>query len=742
MFLRFSRHFALTVLLVAALSGFATGPAAAAPLDNGAVVPAAPPGGLNALASGLKGFGIPGIGGGKLPVLLDADTLTFDEDTGVAEAEGHIVVSMGDRKITADRIRYDSRTQEAELSGSVRFKNEGDDFAFDRIVINIDTEMGILYNGTIHLSTNNYRIASERIEKTGPQSFFIRKGSLTSCDCDPIPDWNFEVRRSRVTIDGYAIGKDVTFKVRDMPVLWLPWAAFPVKLTRQSGFLMPGYLHSRKIGNGITLPWYQVINKWSDATLTLDAMDRRGLKTELEYRFVLNPASEGGIKGAFLHDRETGSDLSRVYGENIYRSGRWDANGRWDIGSDAVYYRDFVEDDLLRTARHIPSRGFAGQTRESSVASLSVSRAKDIQDIPGIDNTVQRLPELVLTALPERIGGAAIGVDGWATGGAAWLYRRGAEREARAHGLAELSRTVTLYPSVFLTPYFAVDGLESRRSGGPPRQSDDGGGRIVPMGGAQLSATVWRYFATPSGGTLVHSVNPSVKYLWVPTVSQDDIPITDQWSRIDARKQATFSISQGLHRIGSAGTPTELASLDLEWAYDAGSRQVPQSPYVDPLSPFVWTLRDQIDLNAGRPRDTHDASDILARLRVNPAARWKATGEALFDPNTRGLTSASIGAEWRSDDENRTSLDYRISRGLSEDIHGQFGWRIARVVGLLGNLNYSIRNKEMTEGAATVNLYPRSDCWNVGFTVHRTTLPSDTSIRFVFGLKGIGGVGK
>ncbi len=738
-----ARNIMATIILVLALCSPAISFAADGSTADSASSPAnALPKGIGSFASGFKGFGLPGSDGGKLPVLLDADTLTFDEDTGVVMAEGHVVVSLGTRTIHADKIRYDSRTQEAELAGSVRFKSEGDDFAFDRIVINLDTEMGILYNGTIHLETNNYRVSGERIEKTGPRSFFLRKGSLTTCECDPIPDWNIEVKRSRVTMDGYAVGRDVIFRIRDVPVLWLPWGAFPVKMTRQSGFLIPSYIHSRTIGNGISIPWYQVINRWSDATLTLDAMDRRGLKTELEYRFVLNPASEGTVRGAFLHDRESGNDLSRFYGENIYRKGKWNANGRWDIASDSIYYRDFVEPEILRTARHIPSRAFVAESRESSNIALSAVGAKDIQDIPGVDNTVQRIPELTVTVLPERIGGPSVGIDGWGSGAGTWFHNREGVEEGRVHGLAELARTMTLYPSVFLTPFVSVDGLASRRNGAGPGSTDNGGERLLPMAGAQLSATAWRYFATPSGGTLVHSINPSVKYQWVPNVAQNDIPITDQWSRIEGRKQATFSISQGLHRLGSAGTPTELASLDLEWAYDVGSRKTPQTPYVDPLSPFVWTLRDQIDLNAGRSRDTNNASDILARLRINPAARWKATGEALFDPNSRGLTAASIGAEWRVDAENRASFNYRISHQLSEDLQALCGWRIARLIGVSGKLNYSIRNKEVTDGTATVNLYPRSDCWNIGLALHKTTRPSDTSFRLMVALKGIGGVGK
>jgi len=50
-------------------------------------------------------------------------------------------------------------------------------------------------------------------------------------------------------------------------------------------------------------------------------------------------------------------------------------------------------------------------------------------------------------------------------------------------------------------------------------------------------------------------------------------------------------------------------------------------------------------------------------------------------------------------------------------------------------------NGNLSEGAVGVSVYPRSDCWNVGFSVDRKTQPDDTSVRFTFGLKGIGSGG-
>jgi hypothetical protein len=53
-----------------------------------------------------------------------------------------------------------------------------------------------------------------------------------------------------------------------------------------------------------------------------------------------------------------------------------------------------------------------------------------------------------------------------------------------------------------------------------------------------------------------------------------------------------------------------------------------------------------------------------------------------------------------------------------------------------------VRNGYLSEGAVGVSVFPRSDCWNVGFTVERKTQPDDTSVKLSFGLKGIGSIGK
>ncbi|MHB1024805.1 MAG: LPS-assembly protein LptD [Desulfobacteria bacterium] len=687
------------------------------------------------IPSSLKDLSKPGI---RLdaPVHMTADTLNYDEDTGIAVAEGNVEVAFGTRTMRADRVRYDSTTGEADLSGKVRYKDVDEEFAFDRITINLDSETGVLYKGTIRISSSNYQIASQKIEKTGKSTFLIEKGTLTTCPCDPEPDWKFEVRRAQVTLDKYAVGKDITFRIRGVPVLWLPWGAFPVKMTRQSGLLLPNFSSNKSRGYTLQVPYYQVINRWSDATVTLDTMSRRGYRPEAEYRFVLNPDSVGAVRATVFHDRVEDRIRGRYYGENVFRSGPFTANATLEVPTDPRYYLDLVDNNALVWARHARSEGFASVTGAQSEHALSIVWNKDLQEIPGPDNTVQRMPEYTMTILP--VGVPTVGVDLSGEVSAARFQRRDGFDELRARGFGEVSRAIPLYRSFTLVPYLFADALGTRFEQTPANGPTDRG-RFVPGGGATLSADARKDIP---GGRLVHSAGATAGFRYVPKVNQDDLPITDRWSRLAPQSQFLFTLSQRLLGMKDGVAPKEFLSFHIEWAYDLGGSEPWGSPYVDPLAPYVRALRDQVDTGAGRPPKKNNAtSDIYAKIGVNPIDRWRFQGEALFDPMENSFTVGAISGEYKKDEDHRFLAEYRLSRDLAEDVRGTFAWPLLRWLHVKAQMSYSLRNGNLSEGGVGVSVFPRSDCWNVGFTVDRRTQPDDTSVKLTFGLKGIGSVG-
>jgi LPS-assembly protein len=617
----------------------------------------------------------------------------------------------------------------------VRYKDAGDEFAFDRITINLDSEMGVLYNGTIRISSSNFLIASQKIEKIGKSSFLIEQGMLTTCPCDPEPDWKFEVRRARVTLDQYATGKDITFRIRGVPVLWLPWGAFPVKMTRQSGFLLPNFSSNNSRGFTLQVPYYQVINRWSDATVTLDAMSRRGYRPEIEYRFVLNPESEGALHATYFHDRVEQENRGRFYGENVFRSGAFTANAKLEVSTDPTYYVDMYDSDALRSLRYAQSAGFASLSGANAEQAVSIVWNKDLQETPGPDNTVQRVPEYTMTLLPARI--PIVGVDLSGEISATRFLGGNSLDEVRARGFGEISRALPLYRSVTLVPYLFADVLWTRFEPSPGNWSD--AGRFVPGGGATLSVDARRDFP---GRSLVHTAEVSAGYRYVPKINQDDLPITDQWSRLAPQSQFLFTFSQRLLGVADTAAPKEILLLNIEWAYDLDKNDPSATPYVDPLAPYIRALRDQINTGAGLPPGQNTAaSDIYARMRFTPVQRWRFQGEVLFEPAENSFTVGAVSGEYKKDEDHRVLAEYRLSRDLAEDVRGTFAWRLLRWLRFQAQANYSVKNGYLTEGAVKMSVVPRSDCWSVGFGVERKTQPDDTSVKLSFVLNGIGSVG-
>ncbi|MGA8754222.1 LPS-assembly protein LptD, partial [Candidatus Deferrimicrobium sp.] len=607
------------------------------------------------------------------PVNLTADTLSYDEETGIAVAEGNVELAFGTRTMRADRVQYDSTTGEADLSGKVRYKDADEEFSFDRITINLDSETGVLYNGSIRISSSNYQIASRQIEKTGKSSFLIEKGMLTTCPCDPEPDWKFEVRRARVALDQYAVGRDITFRVRGIPVLWLPWGAFPVKTTRQSGLLLPNFSSNRSRGYTLQLPYYQVVNRWSDATVTLDAMSRRGYRPEAEYRFVLNPESAGAVRATMFRDRIEDRSRGRYYGENVFRSGPFTANAILELPTDPRYYLDMVDNNALVWARYARSEGFVSVTGAHSEHALSIVWNKDLQEIPGSDNTVQRVPEYTMNVL--SVGIPTIGVDLSGELSATRFQRGDGGGELRARGFGEVSRAIPLYRSFTLVPYIFADVLGTRFGQSPANGPSDPG-RFVPGGGATLSADARKDI---QGGALVHSAGVSAGFRYVPRIRQEDLPITDRWSRLAPQSQFLFTLSQRLLGVKEGASPKEILSFHIEWAYDLGGSEPSGSPYVDPLAPYVRALREQVDTGAGRPLEKNNApSDIYATIGLNPIERWRFQGEALFDPVENFFTVGAVSGEYKKDDDHRFLAEYRLSRNLAEDVRGTYAWRLLR----------------------------------------------------------------
>ena len=238
------------------------------------------------------------------PWHINADEISYDKKLDQYIAKGNVSITQKGKNLTADFARFDQKTSKVLAVGHA-IMTVGDDVLIgNRMEMDLETETGTVYNGTIFLEANHFYIRGDKINKIGPDSYSTDKGCLTTCDGDR-PAWKITGKNVEVTVEGYGYATHATLWARSVPVLYSPWLMFPVKQKRQTGLLLPQIGYSDRRWEEYNQPLYLVIDDSQDATFYLHHMGRRGNKIGMEYRYVMDENSKGTLMYDYLNDKKT-----------------------------------------------------------------------------------------------------------------------------------------------------------------------------------------------------------------------------------------------------------------------------------------------------------------------------------------------------------------------------------------------------------------------------------------------------
>ena len=214
-------------------------------------------------------------------IRITADTMSHDQERDLFTATANVKATWEGMNLTCDRVEYDRKNQRLIAEGNVRMDKGGDSLQGERAVFDMETGRGELEKGRIFVQQKSLAISGERICRTSDSNYSIEQGTFTTCEGSGTPAWNFSSSSLEVTLDEYASGWNTIFYVKGVPAFYFPYLLFPVKKDRQSGFLIPHIGVSKSRGLQIELPYYWAISPNQEATITLDAMEKRGLLSSM-----------------------------------------------------------------------------------------------------------------------------------------------------------------------------------------------------------------------------------------------------------------------------------------------------------------------------------------------------------------------------------------------------------------------------------------------------------------------------
>ncbi len=714
-------------------------------------------------------------------VRVKADSLSYEEQSDTVTATGSVVVTKGETTVNADTIGVNRATNEVTAQGNVVLKDPQGEINADTLHLEMENETGEATNGTVRLPRNQYILTGQTLQKSYGQSYHIENGALTTCQCNDFrkADWSIGGKTIDVTLRGKGEVSDGIFRVRDIPIFYLPYGTVSVNNDRQSGLLFPAYGFSSSRGFVWQQPFYWDISKSQDMTLTTDLETSARIGLWGEYRYAPNEQTEGQLAASYFNEQIRGPATTSTPVD------RWSMTGthRQTLADDLRLYSDlfFVSDDLflreinhhaldlssvedstdflLRTRRFTDSHVGGVKTWANALLRTEASYYQDLQQEQ--DSAFQVLPRIQFQGQQrfwqDRLE-AGIAIDG------ANFYRN----QGYAGQRLDLAPSVALpfhwedyaFGALHVVGRETAYHLTSEEQGQPalpqPGQLHGDRTREIVQFDAQIGTRLSRVFDVGWGRLLKlqHVVEPEVTYFYVPFVEQEDLPLYDSLDRINKRNLLVYGISNQL--LGKfATTPItdgsgqsepqtevrELARLRVTNAYDPTRRlSEGQNHFSDvdvyarltPLPYTTFTFDSTYDVGKGNvittragafvrdPRPLPPTTPLLQHLQrsTTVGVSYRATSERLvkqFDP------SSSIDPP--------NEVDANIIFRLNEAFTGSYIGR------------YDLNTTSFIGNRYFVRYFSPQHCWFVDFGIIDKVNPREFEFRFMLTLVGLSSSG-
>jgi LPS-assembly protein len=220
---------------------------------------------------------------------LISDNLQITGDTRLI-ADGNVEVFFKGRRLKASRIIFDQSTDRLEITGPIVLTEETGNTLIlaSQADLAADLSEGILTSARLVLNQQLQLAANRMVRVSGRYTALqtVAASSCKVCEGDPTPLW--EIRARRVVhdeVERQIYFDRAQFRLAGVPVLYIPRLRMPdPTLKRATGFLMPSIRTTSDLGTGIRVPYFIVLGKSADLTLTPYLTARQSQTLGLTYR--------------------------------------------------------------------------------------------------------------------------------------------------------------------------------------------------------------------------------------------------------------------------------------------------------------------------------------------------------------------------------------------------------------------------------------------------------------------------
>ena len=656
----------------------------------------------------------------------------------LASFAGNVDITTDSAVIHAEKAEVSDNGKSVSATGNVTYSDRQLSVSSDGLSVSSQTQTLNMQNTVYQLTGFVGHGAAEEIDISADDGISLKEVSFTTC---PLGQEDWRLVASEISIEqGETMGeaRHTRFYVGDVPVLYLPYFAFPVSNQRQSGLLFPLISSSTSTGIDYEQPYYWNIAPNYDMTISPRLMSNRGVQLKTEFRY-LTESSQGNLFLEYLpNDTKLASDDSRYFYRYQHQGtlgDNWMLNADLNGISDNNYIVDLGSDFYNRSDTTINRT--LGVEYFSNHVDFSLY-VRDFDTIGDYEDIYRALPEAKIQ-LRQPLGDMlALTVD------SELAYFDNAQENnptaLRWHVAPTLSLPYQRYWGEMTAELTVMNTYYHQREIEGTLLEEEVNRTLTR--GRLFSSLYLERNDNLLGNNMTVTLEPKIQYLYTSYEDQSNIGLYDT--------TALLNDVNGLFR-GQEFTGLDRISDNNQITLGVTSRVIDDAnreQFVVSLGQIFYLADTRITATT----DDRNRSALAAELDWRFDDNWFVHSTVQIATDNDKVERSSMVLEYRRDNESLVQMSHRFVRDLSGETIDQLGisasWPIAKNWHWVGRSYRDLERDRSIENYFGVQY--ESCCWAVRLVTQRSlsnrydalgqqnTNEFDSSIGLQFIFKGIG----
>lgn len=626
---------------------------------------------------------------------ITSDVLLYNKKLETVQAKGKVVyqTNLGE-KINTDSLHYDKKSGTLEAHGESEFTSRhGDRFYGSELRYQSELGKGNIKNSRYFLYEPRQAHGSAlSVDFKDKVRTVLSDVSYTTCDSKK-PAWvlkagTLELDREK----DIGIARNVTVRIKGVPVFYWPYLDFPLSGQRKSGFLAPSFGSSKLSGVFFALPYYFNLAPNLDNTLTPQWFGKRGWQLRNQFRYLgkryrgqLDLEALPGDKVANENRASVRFDHKYAFSENL----RLKTHVDWV--SDAQYQTDFSGSLAKSSNTHTSQNIDMEYSGKNWQLMARVQNYQIIDDSLVTTEPYKLVPQLRLTS---RYPFAASSLN--ANLKTEWSVF---DRDTGPRGSRLRINPFFNYPwkkdYAFVIPtigghYWQYD------------LSDSGGLDPQPSAAVSYASLDAGLIFERHTDNMIQTLEPRFYYLRTSSKNQDGLPLFDT-EKSEFRYERLFAANRfvGGDRVGDANqVAVGLTSrfLNKNTGQEYGHLSLGGIRYFDDR-----------EVSLSMVTETTNKSDLAAEWAIQVPKKWYLQHHLQWDADARETKRSYAYLQFHLAEKTYARISYRAERGQERQIDAAFKWQLSPGWAVLALQRYDLMTETNVESVAGVEHH--SCCW-------------------------------